>query len=162
MTKQDTSMCDSISVNSASSSCGVNESSQQDLSHRAESSASTGKEGNGSTKSTVDAPPSSVTADERVLGVVHPSGKMLWVPYFEGWTTLDMLRSDVARTWNLPSTDFQVARATPLLSDALLEQQCMPGEILFMLPRVTGSTKATCTAPVTESAQHDTTSDSTK
>ena len=84
------------------------------------------------------------------LGVMHPCGKMVWVGYQENWTTLDMLKQDVAAAWgeNLSKEmgmDFQVTRATPLLSDALIDYQCMQGEILYVLPKPVSATTAQAT-----------------
>ena len=77
------------------------------------------------------------------LGVMNPNGKMVWVPYQEDWTTLDMLKSDVAAAWGTPqNTDFQITRAMPLLSDALIDYQCMAGEILYVLPKPVSSMTA--------------------
>ena len=77
----------------------------------------------------------------KTLGVVHPSGKMLWVNYNEDWTTLSNLKQEISSAWCLGDQDFQVARATPLLSDALIDHQCMDGEILCLLPKVQANSK---------------------
>eukprot|EP01064_Diplonema_japonicum_P003108 TRINITY_DN1204_c13_g1_i1.p1 TRINITY_DN1204_c13_g1~~TRINITY_DN1204_c13_g1_i1.p1 ORF type:complete len:468 (+),score=145.19 TRINITY_DN1204_c13_g1_i1:49-1404(+) len=89
----------------------------------------------------------------KTLGVVHPNGKMVWVPYSEQWTTLDLLKQDVAKAWQLEDGDFQIARSTPLLGDALIDHQCMEGEILYMLPKVnrTGASMA----QMSERTQHN-------
>eukprot|EP01060_Flectonema_neradi_P007994 TRINITY_DN15703_c0_g1_i1.p1 TRINITY_DN15703_c0_g1~~TRINITY_DN15703_c0_g1_i1.p1 ORF type:complete len:503 (+),score=99.25 TRINITY_DN15703_c0_g1_i1:77-1585(+) len=80
----------------------------------------------------------------KTLGIVHPSGKMLWVNYNQDWTTLDNLKQDISNAWCLGDKDFQVARATPLLSDALIDHQCMDGEILCLLPKVQANSKVAC------------------
>eukprot|EP01063_Lacrimia_lanifica_P008171 TRINITY_DN1528_c0_g7_i1.p1 TRINITY_DN1528_c0_g7~~TRINITY_DN1528_c0_g7_i1.p1 ORF type:complete len:548 (+),score=221.94 TRINITY_DN1528_c0_g7_i1:200-1843(+) len=73
----------------------------------------------------------------KMLGVVHPSGKVAWVPY-EHFTTLSSFKGDVASMLGMEGCDFNIARATPLLHETVVDYQCIQGEILYMLPKVAG------------------------
>eukprot|EP01062_Namystynia_karyoxenos_P055782 TRINITY_DN46825_c0_g1_i1.p1 TRINITY_DN46825_c0_g1~~TRINITY_DN46825_c0_g1_i1.p1 ORF type:complete len:611 (+),score=198.67 TRINITY_DN46825_c0_g1_i1:120-1952(+) len=71
-----------------------------------------------------------------VVGVVHPSGRMIWLPYQAGWSTVEMVRAEVAARWRMAPEDLSIVSQSGSLSYAgLVDQLCHPGEILLMLPR---------------------------
>eukprot|EP01064_Diplonema_japonicum_P023520 TRINITY_DN33957_c0_g1_i1.p1 TRINITY_DN33957_c0_g1~~TRINITY_DN33957_c0_g1_i1.p1 ORF type:complete len:484 (+),score=100.82 TRINITY_DN33957_c0_g1_i1:54-1505(+) len=66
------------------------------------------------------------------MSVVHPSGRVAWVPMQEGGSVANV-KEQVARQLGLQET-FQMARVTPLLDDTPVDRQCMPGDMIYILP----------------------------
>jgi len=76
------------------------------------------------------------TTPVTVVGLVHPSGRMVWLPYQEGWTTVDMLRGELAARWGVCPQDLRIASQSAFLPlGGSVGALCQPGEILFVLPR---------------------------
>eukprot|EP01059_Diplonema_ambulator_P007618 TRINITY_DN1709_c0_g1_i1.p1 TRINITY_DN1709_c0_g1~~TRINITY_DN1709_c0_g1_i1.p1 ORF type:complete len:478 (+),score=130.63 TRINITY_DN1709_c0_g1_i1:48-1436(+) len=66
------------------------------------------------------------------MSVVHPSGRVVWVPLQEGGS-LAGVKEQVARQLGLQEA-FQIARVTPLLDDTPVDRQCIPGDMVYILP----------------------------
>lgn len=76
------------------------------------------------------------TTPHTVVGLVHPSGRMVWLPYQPDWTTVHMLRAELAARWGICPEDLRiVSQSAPLPLMGYVHALCEPGEILVVLPR---------------------------
>ncbi|KAJ9441139.1 hypothetical protein DIPPA_25190, partial [Diplonema papillatum] len=70
---------------------------------------------------------------QQYVTVVHHNGRMAWVPYQEG-ATMGTLREEVGRQLGVNASLNQFARACPLMEDTPFTRQCMPNDVLYILP----------------------------
>eukprot|EP00659_Diplonema_papillatum_P007510 gene7510-11501_t len=79
--------------------------------------------------------PQAPAPSHKTVGIVHPNGTMAWMP-FNSQCSLETLKSNTAQALGLKDASFHIARATPLLSDTMIDLQCVNGEVLYLLPKV--------------------------
>eukprot|EP01060_Flectonema_neradi_P000001 TRINITY_DN0_c0_g1_i1.p1 TRINITY_DN0_c0_g1~~TRINITY_DN0_c0_g1_i1.p1 ORF type:complete len:503 (+),score=123.28 TRINITY_DN0_c0_g1_i1:101-1609(+) len=71
---------------------------------------------------------------QQYISVVHPSGKVAWIPFQEG-TSMAAMKEEAARQLRLNVQEgMQFARVTPMLEDTPVDRQCMANDVIYILP----------------------------